>query len=294
MLITDRPYADVDALRSRLHGDVVGPDDAGWDEARRAWNLAIDQRPAAVAFPLTDSDVVAVVDFAREEGLRVAAQATGHGAGAIASLEDTILISTKHMRGVRIDPGTRRARVRAGAVWADVTGPAATLRAGAAGRLGAGRRGRRLHARRRAELARSQARPRVQQRRRDRAGDRRRPPRPRRRRARPGAVLGAARRRRAVRRRDRDRVRAPPRRRAAGRRADVAGRARRGDLRRLARLDDDRAGRGHVAVPDRQRARRPVVRGRRGRDPRRRRRSWRRCARSSRTSTWSARCPPPR
>ena len=126
MLITDRPYADVDALRSRLYGDVVGPDDAGWDEARRAWNLAIDQRPAAVAFPLTDADVVAVVDFAREEGLRVAAQATGHGAGAIASLEGTILISTKHMRGVRIDPGTRRARVRAGAVWADVTGPAAS------------------------------------------------------------------------------------------------------------------------------------------------------------------------
>jgi FAD binding domain len=125
MLITDRPFADVDALRNRLYGEVYGPDDAGWDEARRAWNLAIDQRPAAVALPLTDADVVTVVDFAREEGLRVAAQATGHGAGAIASLEGTILISTKHMRGVRIDPGTRRARVRAGAVWADVTGPAA-------------------------------------------------------------------------------------------------------------------------------------------------------------------------
>ncbi len=140
MLITDRPSADVEVLRSRLHGDVCGPDDAGWDEARRAWNLAIDQRPAAVAFPLTDSDVVAVVEFAREEGLRVAAQATGHGAGAIASLEGTVLISTKHMRGVRIDPGTRRARVRAGAVWADVTGPAAAYGlaplAGSAGDVG--------------------------------------------------------------------------------------------------------------------------------------------------------------
>jgi hypothetical protein len=140
MLITDRPSADVEALRSRLYGAVYGPDDAGWDEVRRAWNLAIDQRPAAVAFPLTDSDVVAVVEFAREEGLRVAAQATGHGAGAIASLEDAILISTKHMRGVRIDPGTRRARVRAGAVWADVTGPAAAYGlaplAGSAGDVG--------------------------------------------------------------------------------------------------------------------------------------------------------------
>src|SRR6476469_6744623 len=100
MLITDLAPIDVEALRSRLYGDVFGPDDAGWDEARRAWNLAVDQRPAAVALPLTDADVVAVVDFAREHGLRVAPQATGHGAGALASLEHTILLSTKRMSGV--------------------------------------------------------------------------------------------------------------------------------------------------------------------------------------------------
>jgi FAD/FMN-containing dehydrogenase len=124
MLITDLPSIDVETLRSRLYGDVFGPDDAGWDEARRAWNLAVDQRPAAVALPLTDADVVEVVGFAREEGLRVAPQGTGHGAAAIASLENTILLSTRHMRGVRIDPNSRSARVRAGALWADVTGPA--------------------------------------------------------------------------------------------------------------------------------------------------------------------------
>src|SRR5690242_2435155 len=64
MLITDRPYVDVDALRERLTGEVVGPGDAHWDRARQAWNLALDQRPLAVAFPVTDADVVAVVDYA--------------------------------------------------------------------------------------------------------------------------------------------------------------------------------------------------------------------------------------
>src|SRR3954469_22217012 len=125
MLITDRPDTDVAVLRSRLHGDVYGPADAGYDEARRPWNLAVDQRPAAVAFPRTDADVTAIVDFASGEGLRVTAQATGHGAHANGPLDATILISTKHMRGVRIAPVARRARVRAGAVWQDVTGPAA-------------------------------------------------------------------------------------------------------------------------------------------------------------------------
>ena len=124
MLITGLPSIDVEALRARLYGEVYGPDDEGWDEARRAWNLAVDQRPAAVALPITDADVVEVVNFAREQGLRVAPQGTGHGASAIAGLDNTILLSTKHMRGVRIDPNTRRARVRAGAIWQDVTAPA--------------------------------------------------------------------------------------------------------------------------------------------------------------------------
>src|SRR5262245_4378232 len=102
MLITDRPAADVDALRTRLSGEVYGPADSCYDAARRPWNLAVDQRPAAVAVPVTDSDVQAIVDFARVEGLTVTAQGTGHGAGALGPLDDTILISTKHMRGVRI------------------------------------------------------------------------------------------------------------------------------------------------------------------------------------------------
>ncbi len=125
MLITDRPSADVEALRARLHGEVFGPDDAGYDEHRKPWNRAVDQRPVAVAFPRTDEDVVTLVDHARKRGLELAPQATGHGAGATGTLERTILVSTKHMRGVRIDPNTRIARVRAGNVWSDVTVPAA-------------------------------------------------------------------------------------------------------------------------------------------------------------------------
>ena len=251
MLITDRPSADVEALRSRLHGEVYGPDDAGWDEARRAWNLAVDQRPAAVAFPLTDSDVVAVVDFAREEGLRVAAQATGHGASAIASLEGTILISTKHMRGVRIDPGARRARVRAGAVWADVTGPASAYGlaplAGSAGDVGvvgytlggglswlARKHGFACDSVTAIELVTADGRHvRIDAAQRSRA------------------VPGAARRRRELRRRDRDRVRALPGRAAHGRRAAWPAERAEEIFTAWREWTATVPGRGHVAVPDR-------------------------------------------
>jgi hypothetical protein len=117
--------ADVRALRARVSGEIVRPGDPGWDTARQAWNLAVDQRPFAVALVESAEDVIAVVEFARLHGLRIAPQSTGHGASALAGLEDAILVKMERMRRVEIDTAARRARVEAGALWADVVEPAA-------------------------------------------------------------------------------------------------------------------------------------------------------------------------
>jgi UDP-N-acetylenolpyruvoylglucosamine reductase len=110
----------LDALRELVDGDVVLPGDEAWDEARRAWNLAADQRPAAVVLAESAADVVAVVDHARLHGLRVTAQGTGHFAHTLETLEDTILLKTVRMRGLEIDPETRVARAEAGVLWEEV------------------------------------------------------------------------------------------------------------------------------------------------------------------------------
>ena len=115
MSITIAPSIDDHVGRLLVH-----PGDDGWDAARAAWNLAVDQHPAAVAFPETADDVVAIVDFARTRGLRVAPQGTGHNAAAIASLDRTVLVKTSRMRQVLVDPSTRTARIGAGALWEDV------------------------------------------------------------------------------------------------------------------------------------------------------------------------------
>jgi hypothetical protein len=112
------------ALRPAIDGAFVMPGDPGFDEARLAWNLSADQRPAAVALPESASDVAATVRFARVNGLRVAPQGTGHNATAIASLQDTILLKTSRMRGVSIDASRRRARAEAGTLWMEATAPA--------------------------------------------------------------------------------------------------------------------------------------------------------------------------
>jgi hypothetical protein len=123
VILTAAP--DLQALRARISGDVVTPVDESWDVARLAWNLAADQEPAAVALVESVEDVVEIVKFARDNGLRVAAQGTGHGAVAMEALDETILLKTERMRGVEIDPVARSARAEAGAIWTDVTEPAA-------------------------------------------------------------------------------------------------------------------------------------------------------------------------
>jgi hypothetical protein len=123
MLITSTTNAAAE-LRAAMTGLVVAPGEPGWDEARQAWNLAVDQRPALVAVPESIADVQAAVRHAAGNGLAVVVQGTGHQAAAIRTLEDALLVKTSRLRGVTIDPEARRAIVRAGDLWEDVTGPA--------------------------------------------------------------------------------------------------------------------------------------------------------------------------
>src|SRR5258708_1228769 len=114
--MTTRDIADFEALSDRLRGGVVLPGEPGWDVARRAWNLSVDQRPAAVAEALDTDDVQTVVGFAARAGLRVAPQSTGHGAEALGPLDEAILLKMTPMRGIRVDPAAGIARVEAGGI----------------------------------------------------------------------------------------------------------------------------------------------------------------------------------
>jgi hypothetical protein len=97
-----------------IAGRIAIPSDSDWDQARAAWNLAADQRPAAVALVENGEDIAAVVRFAAENDLRVSAQGSGHGALSLPSLEDAVLIKTERMRGIEVDAERRTARVEAG------------------------------------------------------------------------------------------------------------------------------------------------------------------------------------
>lgn len=113
-------------LRALIPHRVFLPGDAGYDAARTPWNVAVDQRPAAVAVPTSVEEVIAVVRAARADGLGVAPQSTGHAAATLADrLADTVLVRLSDFTGVTIDPERRVARVIGGTVWEPVVQAAA-------------------------------------------------------------------------------------------------------------------------------------------------------------------------
>ena len=96
---------------------VALPGERVYDRAM-PWNVAVPVQPAAVVVASTASDVAEVMRFASERGLRVAVQATGHGAVPIGA--DTILVLTVGLTGCVVDPVARTARVGAGVTWQTV------------------------------------------------------------------------------------------------------------------------------------------------------------------------------
>ncbi len=101
--------------------DLILPGSDGYEVARLPWNLAADQRPAAICHARSVADVQAALAYARDHGLTVAAQTTGHLAQTLPSLGRTLLLKTcLHAGAVEVDPVARTARILAGATWGDV------------------------------------------------------------------------------------------------------------------------------------------------------------------------------
>ncbi|RTL67272.1 MAG: FAD-binding oxidoreductase [Pseudonocardiaceae bacterium] len=113
----------VDADLASIAGPVLTPADPGYAAEVSGFNVAIRASPVLAVGATSAEDVAAAVRFAARTGHRVAVQATGHGLND--TLDGAVLVSTRRMAGVVVDPATRTARVQAGAVWRQVIDAAA-------------------------------------------------------------------------------------------------------------------------------------------------------------------------
>jgi FAD/FMN-containing dehydrogenase len=103
-----------------FRGDVIAPDQDGYDDARAVWNGAVDRHPRLIARCRGTADVAAAVRFARDRGLDTAVRGGGHNVAGTAVCDDGIVIDLSAMRAVTVDPVERTARVQGGALWGDV------------------------------------------------------------------------------------------------------------------------------------------------------------------------------
>ena len=113
--------ATIQELREAVRGEIVTPNDEGYEEACRVWNGAHDgRRPALIVRCTGAADVIAAVGFARSNDLTIAVRGGGHSIAGFSTNDNGIVIDLSQMNGVHVDTDARRATVGGGAVWADV------------------------------------------------------------------------------------------------------------------------------------------------------------------------------
>ena len=111
--------AAVQEFAANFRGELIRSGDDGYDDARAVFNSMIDRHPALIARCTGVADIIAAVNFARDNELVVAVRGGGHSVPGYAVCEGGIVIDLSPMKGIWVDPDTRTARAQAGVTWSE-------------------------------------------------------------------------------------------------------------------------------------------------------------------------------
>jgi len=114
----------IGALRDRVYGDVILPDDPRYDAARRVLNVTVDRYPALIVRAADAYDVILGIEFARDHDLPLAVRSGGHSASGLSTTNDGVVVDLSRMNAIDIDPEHATAHVQPGATSADLAGHA--------------------------------------------------------------------------------------------------------------------------------------------------------------------------
>ncbi len=112
--------ATIAKFKASLRGEVILPDDKGYDNARKVYNGMIDRRPRLIARCADVADVITAVNFGRQNDVLVAIRGGGHNAGGLGVCNDGLVIDLSLIKYTRVDPVARTVLVGGGCTWGDV------------------------------------------------------------------------------------------------------------------------------------------------------------------------------
>ena len=108
---------DVARLADRFGGELIGPGEGGYDEHRQVWNGMVNKHPALIARCRSTNDIIAGVNFARDQGLLLAVRGGGHSFAGFSTCDDGLVLDLSPMHAVEVDPDRRVARADGGVTW---------------------------------------------------------------------------------------------------------------------------------------------------------------------------------
>jgi FAD/FMN-containing dehydrogenase len=115
--MTTEVLASVESFSTQLRGELITPADAAYEKARGVWNAMIDKHPSIIVACAGPADVIATVNFARDNRLPLAVRGGGHSIAGNATCDGGVVLDLSRMKSVRVDPVARTARAEAGVVW---------------------------------------------------------------------------------------------------------------------------------------------------------------------------------
>jgi FAD/FMN-containing dehydrogenase len=107
-------------LGSGFAGELIGPEDAGYEDGRRLYNAMIDKRPALIARCTSPDDVAMMIAFTRERDLPLAVRGGGHNGAGLGTVDDGVVIDLSPLKDIQVDPQARTVRVGGGCTWGEV------------------------------------------------------------------------------------------------------------------------------------------------------------------------------
>jgi FAD/FMN-containing dehydrogenase len=110
----------IKSLKAGLRGTLIEPSDESYDQARKVYNAMIDKKPRVIVHCADVADVIASVNFAREQNMLLAIRSGGHNAGGLGIADDALVIDLAPIKYTRVDPAAGTVTVGGGCVWGDV------------------------------------------------------------------------------------------------------------------------------------------------------------------------------